>query len=415
MRTLIRSLILSVCFVVAGWAAVGGDLEVRNSANTVQIAHQSFNLIASNSTNFTFGIRNSDATDTLSVVNITYDLLVNCPPPTTSVLPSSLLPNSGLTNVQVTFAPTATNFSFRVNVNTSDATAPTTSPYQFTVGTVNGPEITVKRGTVNIADASSEALTGVVATQEKVFTYTITNDGTQNLALTSMAASGQTNVSIAFTPNPSTGTFPPTATTLAPNASISVDVKVIATAAGPWSATLTIVNDDANEATFNWDIGGTAATPAPDIAVSAANAIPSGGQLALYGIDPTNPTNVQLTVRNVGNLPLNVTTITTGAAVNCTPGAVVTSTPLPATLTPTGTTSSMTVTVPVTPSADRWNFQIVITNNDPDVSEATYVINVKGTSAPATSGSKGCGLGGGAGLFLAMLGLSGLALGRRRR
>lgn len=230
-----------------------------------------------------------------------------------------------------------------------------------------------------------------------------------------MTANPMSNVSISFAPQTG-GTFPTAAVSLAPNTSITVDVVVTASPPGPWSATLTIVNNDANEATFNWNISGVAATPAPDIAVSSANAIASGGQLALYGIDPTSPTNVHLTVRNGGNLPLTVSAITTGLVVNCTPGAVTTSTPLPATLTiPGGLSPSMTVDVPVTPGAAHWSFQIVITNNDPDVSEATYVINVKGSSALATSGSKGCGLGGGAGLLLGMLSLSGLALGRRRR
>lgn len=177
MRTLIRSLILSVCFVVAGWAAAGGNLDVRNFDGTAPIAHLSFNTIAINSTAFTFRIRNNDISDQLTGVTVTYDLPVNCTPTASSAVPLTFAANGAFTNVVVNINPVALgiNFSFRVNISSSDATVPTLSPYQFSVGTIEGPEITVKRGTVNITDGSSETLTGVVATQAKTFTYQITN------------------------------------------------------------------------------------------------------------------------------------------------------------------------------------------------------------------------------------------------
>ncbi len=93
MNVILRALIVSVCFVVASWAAVGGNALPFRGENGASIATNEFVLIPLGSSTFTFRIQNTDGTATLSVTGIAFDQVVNCAP-TLSSGPSTAPPGT---------------------------------------------------------------------------------------------------------------------------------------------------------------------------------------------------------------------------------------------------------------------------------------------------------------------------------
>ncbi|CAG0972672.1 hypothetical protein PLCT2_01444 [Planctomycetaceae bacterium] len=104
----------------------------------------------------------------------------------------------------------------------------------------------------------------------------------------------------------------------------------------------------------------------------AANSIASGGRSDVGQAAVGTPTNFSWTVENQGSASLTHTAVIAGspAAVNCTFGTIT----LPAS---TASSTSSTLTIPVTPTAAGFfTFRISITNND--TNENPYLIDVSG-------------------------------------
>ena len=113
------------------------------------------------------------------------------------------------------------------------------------------PEMHVTRAGSLVADGGTDTVSGTLAATGAQLTYTIANLGSANLTLT-------TPVSLVVGSNCSVAVDAEPTSPLTASATGNLLVTVTPTAPGPWSATLSITNNDANEAPYNWTINGTA-------------------------------------------------------------------------------------------------------------------------------------------------------------
>ncbi len=113
-------------------------------------------------------------------------------------------------------------------------------------------EMRVARADAIVADAGIDTVTGTVATVGTQLTYRIANLGNANLTLPSLAsASAVSNCSIVINTQPTSPVIASADTPLL--------VTVTPTAAGTWSATVSIASNDSDENPYNWTISGTTA------------------------------------------------------------------------------------------------------------------------------------------------------------
>jgi len=135
--------------------------------------------------------------------------------------------------------------------------------------TQNLPEMDVTRSGTPISSGSYDALSGTSAGTGVPLTYLITNSGTGILTLGSPAVSGQSNCSVVINTQP--------ANTVTASSSTDPVITVTPSAAGVWSANLSIANNDANENPYNWTISGNAITKLSEWKQSS------------FGVDWNNP------------------------------------------------------------------------------------------------------------------------------
>ena len=135
---------------------------------------------------------------------------------------------------------------------------------------------------------------GVVQGAAIVRTFTIANDGTGTLTLT-----GTPRVQLS---GPAAGDFTievSPAASIAAGSSTSFQVKFTAQAVGPRPATITIPNDDADEATYTFAVQGTGLPLAPDLALAPAS--------ITRALAPGASVSVPLSIGNTGTAPLQFT------------------------------------------------------------------------------------------------------------
>jgi LPXTG-motif cell wall-anchored protein len=173
----------------------------------------------------------------------------------TTVPASSTVAVAGTVTFTITYTVTAAGaFDLAVSIANDDADE---NPYTWTAdGTgVLAPEMDVTRSGA-IADGGTDAQAGAVAGTNIVLTYTIANNGNSLLTMTlPVTISGLVNCTATVTTAPATATV-----AAAANETFVVTLKP--TAAGVFSASVSITNDDPNENPYNWTISGTA-TAAP--------------------------------------------------------------------------------------------------------------------------------------------------------
>lgn len=244
------------------------------------------------------------------------------------------------------------------------------------------PEIDVSNATPTaIPDGGADTITGATAGVPVVVTYTISNNGGADLAVTGVVISNTVNCSANVTANP--------VSPVAPSGSTTFDVTVTP-GPGAFSFDIDINSDDVDENPYDIAVSGTAAA-APEIDVSNATptAIPDGGADNLGSVSTGQLTSVVYTITNLGTSNLTITGVSTSGDVNCTSSVTVNPA---ATVAPS---TSTTFTVGVTPTADgAFSFNITIASDDAD--ENPYDIAVSGTaSVGGVSGGGGGGGGGG--------------------
>lgn len=117
------------------------------------------------------------------------------------------------------------------------------------------PEIDITQGTANVTSNSSFSFGSTTTGTAVTKTFTVKNSGTANLTLTPLATNG---IPAGYSIASNLG-----ATTLAAGASTTFTLKLNATAAGTFTGSITLANNDADEGSFKINLTGTVATPVP--------------------------------------------------------------------------------------------------------------------------------------------------------
>ncbi|CUH73493.1 hypothetical protein TL5120_03303 [Thalassovita autumnalis] len=222
----------------------------------------------------TYTVTNS-GTDALSLSTATSSSASNVVVGTISAPgSSSVAAGGGSTTFTVQYTPTVAGaFSFDLAMVNGDGDE---NPYNITVsGTATGaPEISVSSsesgaladgGTDTVSTATAQGVTSQI-------TYTISNGGTDVLTLTTptvaTAVSASSNVTVSALTLAST--------MLAPGNSTTLVVDFAPTAGGAFGFTLSLANNDPDEAPFDILVSGSAAA-APTVVLSGAPSTLSGG------------------------------------------------------------------------------------------------------------------------------------------
>lgn len=233
-------------------------------------------------------------------------------------------------------------------------------------------EIGLSRGAA-IADGGNDAVGNAPVGAPLSLVYTITNSGAGNLSLTNgVAISAQANCSVVLTAAPG-------ASVIAPSGATTFTIEVTPTAAGAFSFSVSIANDDPDENPFDWGVSGTGIQQ--DVEVRrGVTVIADGGSDALAGAQPGVDLVLVYTIHNTGSDDLAITSVVAAAAgANCT--AVVTGQPSLTTIAP-GNSTSFTVTITPT-SAGAFDATVSFSCDDPD--EGSYDFTASGTAvAPAS-------------------------------
>lgn len=270
---------------------------------------------------------------------------------------------------------TAGTFSGAISFTNNDADE---NPFDFSVsGTVNtttptaAPEITVLDGSTVLVDGSSTVTFPSVAvggTSTK--TLTIRNDGTANLTLSQLVL--PTKYSIVSGPGQ---------TTLAPGASTTITLGLNTSLAGTFSGAMALVNNDADEGPFNFNVTGTVTvqtpTTAPEISIlDGTTELVDGSSTLNFGSVAVGGTATKvLTIRNIGtaNLMLSQIVLPNAYSLAAGPGATV--------LAP-GTSTVITLSLNTT-TAGTFTGGVALANNDAD--EGPFNFNVTGTVTATTT------------------------------
>ncbi|HUS86292.1 MAG TPA: M6 family metalloprotease domain-containing protein, partial [Bacteroidales bacterium] len=222
--------------------------------------------------------------------------------------------------------------------NISDS-GPTMTARIQTEGFVISPEITLSATSISFGDLSvSSTITR---------TFTIINDGSADLVVSNISSDN------------GVFTVSPTSVTIAAGQSQTVMVTFNPTTAGIYSATITISNNDSNEATLTVNVSGNA-TAAPEITLSITS-------ISIKNVRVGSSMTGEFTITNDGTSNLVVSSISSN-------NNLFTVNPNSATIAPS---DSHVVTITFSPTAFvNQSAIITITSNDSD--EGTLNISVFG-------------------------------------
>jgi hypothetical protein len=260
-------------------------------------------------------------------------------------------------------------------------------------------EVDVQGQGVSIADgdttpsATDDTDFGVslLAGQQVAHTFTIRNTGGDALTLSGsprVAISGANAADFTVTTQPATGS-------ISGGGSTTFVVTFDPSAIGLRTATVTILSDDANEATYNFNVQGLGVAPEIDVVgngVSIASGDSSPGvadftDFANMGVSPTGgatPSSTRTyTIRNTGAglLSLGGAPLVSISGANAADFSVTTP---PASSVSGGLTTTFTITF--NPSAAGLRTALV-TIADSDADEGTYTFAIQGTGLTTTTGT----------------------------
>lgn len=199
-----------------------------------------------------------------------------------------------LTNSTTTTLPAGTTFAFTAPAagDLLLAVSPIISGRDFGFGppkavtaTTSPPslaEITVEQAGTMLTDGTSTISYGTrMLNDDEVRTFTIRNDGSENLTGISLSVTG------AHAADFTAGNLG--ATMLAPGNTTTFDVTFTAATQGARAATLRIASNDTNENPFDVSLTGTASN-APLIALPPASIVKVEGAAAVFSVTATHPT-----------------------------------------------------------------------------------------------------------------------------
>ena len=294
----------------------------------------------------------------------------NCNAVVTTALPASIA-NGANSPLQITVTPVANGaFSFDFDINSDDQDE---NPYDIAVDGTAAPggEIHVERPVATaVLDGTTDNIgTGHVAGVGLVLDYTVYNQGTAALTISSVVISNEVNCNAVVT------TALPGSIANGANAPLQITVTPIAT--GSFSFDFDISNDDLSENPYDVNVDGSA-IPGGEIHIER----PFGTSISDGGNDDAGSAHVagagsllDYTVFNQGTAGLSISGVSITNESNCN---VSVSTALPGSIA-NGANAPLQLTV--TPiAAGAFSFDLDI--NSDDVDETTYDIHVFGTSDP---------------------------------
>ena len=182
------------------------------------------------------------------------------------------------------------------------------NPYTFTLkGTATpapAPEIQIMKGLLDVPSGTSNAHdfgSVIVGQDSSTVTFTIKNIGTADLNFTGtpFVTSSSAEFTIDTQPESPVGDGDATVVT----------VTFRPQETGSKSATIQILNDDADEGIYEFQVVGTGSpVPAPEINVmQGTNNILAGGSFDFGGVTINGTKSVTFTIQNLGNADLNLT------------------------------------------------------------------------------------------------------------
>jgi hypothetical protein len=315
----------------------------------------------------TFTIQNlGDANLTLGTPTVPAGFILTQAPAT-----STVAPGASTTFIVALDTSIAGTFSGAVSFANNDADE---NPYNFSLsGTVaiSAPEISVLDGTTELVDGVStlnfgSVLIGGTATK----TITVRNVGTADLTVSNLVL-----------PTAYSLVAVPPSGTIAPGDSITLTLALNTTTAGTFSGGMTLVNNDSDEGSFNFNVTGTVTTSvpvsAPEISIlDGTTELVDGSSVVNFGSAAVGGTlSKTFTIRNLGDADLLLTQIVLPNAYALSAGPGVT------TLAPG---ESTTITLSLTATAGTFTGGVALANND--ANEGTFNFTVTGTvtSAPTT-------------------------------
>lgn len=328
----------------------------------------------------TYTIQNTSTTAPLQIGAVTFSG-VAAGDYAVTVAPSASVPAGGSTTLEVTFTPSANgarNAAISIANNDTDE-----SPFNFNItgnGITVGPEMDVQGNAVSIVDGDATPSladwTDFGSTSVGVGVnrpYTIYNTGTTPLILGAISFGGA-----------NAGDFTvitPPASPVAAGGSTNFIVRFTPSAAGLRSATISIANNDSNEAPYNYSIQGTGTEQEIDVqgnltSIVDGDATPTTADWTDFGSTDvtTGSLTRTFTIRNSGTLPLTVGAITFSGA-NAADFSVTIS-PNPSIA--AGNSSNVTVTFDPSGVGLR-TATMSIVNNDSDENPYNFAIQGTGT------------------------------------
>ena len=287
----------------------------------------------------------------------------NCAPQTT--LPVDVAPGgSGNVVVRCDVVNPAGAGAFDIFTSTTDPNAPSFTTSVTATVEAPAPEIAISRAGNDIPDGTNDALPlGGAPGAVVLDTWTVTNSGTGPLTVTEPTFDNELNcTAVLFSP---LGTA-----SIAPNASASFTLAITPSGVGShaWAFDLELLNDDADEATFDITVSGGVYDP-PVFSTPAS---------AAMGDIPTGQVSTaSITVVNLGGDPGTISSIVVDTPTN---GAA-TLNPAPNLPLTIAGGASTTINVDVTPAADgAVSTNVVIDSDDPNAPQITVPLTANGVS-----------------------------------
>ncbi len=287
---------------------------------------------------------------------------------------------SGTPSVAGTFGP--------ITITASNGVAPNDTEVFSIVVTTPMPEIQIDDPNSNdVADNSVITVYAAVVGVASTGTFTINNPGQLDLTISAFTDTLAVNCTLA---NTAPGA------TIAAAGSDTFGISIMPTVAGPFSFTLVITNNDADEGTFNINFSGVAKLVADaEIAVldPAQIDIVNGSTIAQTNTG-TATFNRLFTIQNQGGMPLTLSgaPVVVAGQTNC---SVVVTQPASSALGAAATflPTEETFNLAITPTAaGAFSFTVTLASNDAD--EATFTFTYNGNTAVGGGGSSGGGGGG---------------------
>jgi endo-1,4-beta-D-glucanase Y len=333
-------------------------------------------LVGSSTAEYTtLSIKNAGGSP-LTFTSITSSSAVFVVSAVTPAPPTTLAPGASAT-FTVKATPASGANTGKITIVTNDATTGSFVINVSATGNTNPlPELQVLNGTAQLTNNGTTVSLGtaVVGNAAPAYTqFSIKNNGTAPLSFNSITSSSPQFVITAVNPA--------APASIAVGASATFTVTATPAAEGANTAKITIGTDDLTAGSFVINVGVTGTpNPLPVIQVSNGSAIVANNNTAISigsaTVGSASTAYTAFSIKNTGNAPLTVTSITGSAILDITAVSPAT----PATIPANGT---LTFTVKGTPTITGANAgKITIESNDPVRGTFELNVSVNGLTAP---------------------------------